>query len=95
MQVASSMNTGRRQKLQRRRGSELRSDMHRCNIIHAAVNASSFDRDSDSRAKLGRDQTKSGKIKGNQGFTTGTPAPEVNLPENAVCRNLKITETIV
>ena len=41
--------------------------------------------DADSRAKLGRDQTKSGKIKGNQGlnsgFTTGTPAPEVNLPE--------------
>ena len=43
-----------------------------------------FDRDADSRAKLGRDQTKSGKINGNQGlisgFTTGIPAPEVNLP---------------
>ena len=32
-----------------------------------------FDRDSDSRAKLGRDQTKSGKIKGNQGLTLASP----------------------
>ena len=85
MQVASSTNTGRRQKLQRRRGSELRSDMHRCNIIHAAVNASPV------RPRLGQPReawTRSNKIRqdqGNQGlnsgFTTGTPAPEVNLPE--------------
>ena len=36
-----------------------------------------FGFDADSHAKLGRDQTKSGKIKANQGstfgFTTGTP----------------------
>ena len=94
MQVASSTNTGRRQKLQRRRGSELRSDMRRCNIIHAAVNASSVrPRLGQPRAKLGRDQTKSGKIKGNQGlnsgFTTGTPAPEVNLPESSICPSLQ------
>ena len=61
--------------------------------IHAAVNGQGnradvqapFGFDADSRVKLGRDQTKLGKIKGDQGlnsgFTTGTPTPEVNIPE--------------
>ena len=78
MQVASSTNTGRRQKLQRRRGSELRSDTCTGATSYMQLwTQAPFDRDSDSRAKLGRDQTKSGKIKENQGlnsgFTTGTP----------------------
>ena len=83
--------------------SELRSDicryMHRCSTYSwgwsgdRADLQAPFGFNADSRAiTLNVIKQKSGKIKGSQGwnsgFTTGTPVPEVNLPEPSRCSEL-------
>ena len=97
MQATSGTNIGRCQKLQRRS-----YEVTCTGAVHAAMLSGQsrwFALSSvRSRAKLERDQAKSGKIKGNQGlnsgFTTGTPAPEVNLPEPEMSKSSQKSEEV-